>query len=131
MRGKECIVLATLKSQRITPACAGKSPFIPLPCILNEDHPRVCGEKIFNFKFFILFKGSPPRVRGKGLNAYRRELYLRITPACAGKRRDFLPFLVDIEDHPRVCGEKLSLKSVCLLLLGSPPRVRGKGFTML
>lgn len=30
----------------------------------------------------------------------------RITPACAGKRINDLPFVVYNGDHPRVCGEK-------------------------
>ena len=31
------------------------------------------------------------------------------------------------EDHPRVCGEKEGKKGIFAHLVGSPPRVRGKG----
>ena len=34
---------------------------------------------------------------------------------------------LDIEDHPRVCGEKLLLNVIPNSIKGSPPRVRGKG----
>ena len=50
----------------------------------------------------------------------------RITPACAGKRRFVAPSKAYVEDHPRVCGEKLSEVSVDEVNVGSPPRVRGK-----
>ena len=33
-----------------------------------------------------------------------------------------------VMDHPRVCGEKLPFPRVGLKAMGSPPRVRGKGF---
>ena len=51
-------------------------------------------------------KGSPPRVRGKVQLFQSIKRCDRITPACAGKRRD---------------GRRLKYPG-----LGSPPRVRGK-----
>ena len=51
---------------------------------------------------------------------------LRITPACAGKSLcRFLRFL-SVQDHPRVCGEKLKQHKLVSQVKGSPPRVRGK-----
>ena len=35
---------------------------------------------------------------------------------------------IGLWDHPRVCGEKETLKGVWLALWGSPPRMRGKAF---
>ena len=52
-------------------------------------------------------KGSPPRMRGKVLQ-YAKEEH-------------------GIEDHPRVCGEKLLHAPVHVQREGSPPRMRGKG----
>ena len=70
--------------------------------------------------------GSPPHVRGKVLVPAIKRFAQRITPAYAGKRSPPLFPLRSPEDHPRMCGKKLS----CLLLqwcfLGSPPHVRGK-----
>ena len=52
--------------------------------------------------------------------------HIRITPACAGKRPACPAESALVEDHPRVCGEKLRLSLFFASSLGSPPRVRGK-----
>ena len=49
-----------------------------------------------------------------------------ITPACAGKREIVVLILYAIEDHPRVCGEKILSSRSARPRAGSPPRVRGK-----
>ena len=50
-----------------------------------------------------------------------------ITPAYAGKRPALLAALSQGWDHPRLCGEKLVFLSLLILLLVSPPPMRGKG----
>ena len=50
----------------------------------------------------------------------------RITPAGAGKTDRKAPGKSYKEDHPRRCGENLRLHLFMLLLVGSPPQVRGK-----
>ena len=92
----------------------------------NWDHPRVCGEKVSSTSPIKCLKGSPPRVRGKGQDWMKEGKAERITPACAGKRDLVISESGDIEDHPRVCGEKRRVRSWRALLLGSPPRMRGK-----
>ena len=73
---------------------------------------------------------SPPRMRGKAKNRCRSCPLTRITPAYAGKRgRAGLPQR-QLRDHPRVCGEKLPVISNPAGVLGSPPRMRGKGFRL-
>ena len=66
----------------------------------------MCGEKQVQLPGLQPLKGSPPRVRGKGLLSKKSLLLVGITPACAGKSG----FVVDVHkvagDHPRVCGEK-------------------------
>ena len=49
------------------------------------DHPRVCGEKLFQSPLLRLPLGSPPRVRGKGGRTGSSGQHTGITPACAGK----------------------------------------------
>ena len=86
VRGKVCTHLWTVERDRITPACAGKSSRHPVLLLQPEDHPRVCGEKLFCCQGSVPFGGSPPRVRGKASDALLHRLGVGITPACAGKR---------------------------------------------
>ena len=86
----------------------------------------MCGEKPPLIFFLFLPPGSPPRVRGKGHFRRKTCVYPGITPACAGKRSWSANFVLSIEDHPRVCGEKLQRSTGTWLRAGSPPRVRGK-----
>ena len=65
MRGKVRGGIDGIRLERITPACAGKSPAHPAACPVHQDHPRACGEKCPPGKFFFMTVGSPPPVRGK------------------------------------------------------------------
>ena len=66
----------------------------------------MCGEK-FNLKEMSkTLLGSPPRMRGKVKGCGFLALAVRVTPACAGKRRHIRRKPGVIKDHPRVCGEK-------------------------
>ena len=89
MRGKVRLLLAGLSLLGITPAHAGKSfsVFVFGPSV--GDHPRTCGEKIEEAKYYIEAKGSPPHMRGKDPPSYKLHLDVRITPAHAGKRAPF------------------------------------------
>ena len=65
-------------------------------------------------------------MRGKGYECGGLYAYMRITPACAGKRRIHrLPFF-RVWDHPRLCGEKCFCCHFNYTSPGSPPLVRGK-----
>ena len=71
----------------ITPACAGRRSTAGVPGAANRDHPRVCGEKQ---RYAVIIQntiGSPPRVRGEDCTSYNDATCIRITPACAGRRR--------------------------------------------
>ena len=71
--------------------------------------------------------GSPPRMRGKARGVSLGAVERGITPAYAGKSVGRARCRAPWWDHPRVCGEKTSPKSKTVALLGSPPRMRGKG----
>ena len=90
----------------ITPAYAGKSWGRARTSSRRRDHPRVCGEKYTCPLMSLSSGGSPPRMRGKGLLQVFIPEPLRITPACAGKRRTGPAVRDRSWDHPRVCGEK-------------------------
>ena len=53
--------------------------------------------------------GSPPRVRGKARTSTILHTSHGITPACAGKSFSIVAGAHIYQDHPRVCGEKISL----------------------
>ena len=90
----------------------------------------MCGEKHQSRREGYGDKGSPPRVRGKESGDVLTLPEGRITPACAGKRRTTEGEMYATKDHPRVCGEKVTPKMLTPSLMGSPPRVRGKGGRM-
>ena len=129
MRGKAIVIQRVDRLGGITPACAGKRTPLLTPRSVTWDHPRVCGEKPESGRWGEQDAGSPPRMRGKAPRFLIAKGLFRITPAYAGKsvkvnEPDCLP-----RDHPRVCGEKTSSNVPERKNPGSPPRVRGKGYT--
>ena len=147
MRGKELLAADDLQTLRITPACAGKRLSRWLSLRPRRDHPRVCGEKLRIVEVGRVKEGSPPRMRGKVCTAehderqpgitpacagksFRVQHHLHpvagITPACAGKSGAYFGYPRFHGDHPRVCGEKLHMRSMPCWYVGSPPRMRGK-----
>ena len=126
VRGKVQADRDAIPEPGITPACAGKRRGNFSESVESQDHPRVCGEKKRRRHRLLSGQGSPPRVRGKELDARRFDFGPRITPACAGKRTTSPTPRAETWDHPRVCGEKDKLLIDQLGIQGSPPRVRGK-----
>ena len=126
VRGKASRTWKNSTSQRITPACAGKSFQLFVIYNICGDHPRVCGEKLSWAMPTSSRVGSPPRVRGKDNPSFDVKTSVGITPACAGKSSPRgLPRSCRW-DHPRVCGEKIMDNMYLDTYWGSPPRVRGK-----
>ena len=65
-------------------------------------------------------------MRGKDSFPLLEALALGITPAYAGKSIGDALMGLELEDHPRLCGEKCITRSVQAILNGSPPPMRGK-----
>ena len=107
VRGKRARKFERSASQRITPACAGKTYGIGAQMAAVKDHPRVCGENNRNTHLLRGGVGSPPRVRGKPEIRPGQKSCCRITPACAGKTESKTGNPGDAKDHPRVCGENV------------------------
>ena len=106
MRGKDCRSADNVQRIRIT--------------------PRLCGEKASAMSLSSRTAGSPPPMRGKVHMFYDRISAGRITPAYAGKSADSMPCTILLQDHPRLCGEKVQGVWQCLSIKGSPPPMRGK-----
>ena len=129
VRGKDAGVSDRRHRRGITPACAGKSRGWCIDQMVEEDHPRMCGEKKVAKEMGRTTKGSPPHVRGKARNNFNFDLITGIIPACAGKRVNLMATSEMFRDHPRVCGEKFRASFAPFCAAGSPPHVRGKGTT--
>ena len=108
MRGKADVVQQAVSCIGITPAYAGKSQNGRCNDFDKRDHPRLCGEKFAAASARLLYLGSPPPMRGKDWRLPKYQRIARITPAYAGKSKKFWIVVVLIEDHPRLCGEKLT-----------------------
>ena len=131
MRGKVDYLPDSFRRTRITPAYAGKSAIQAGDFLRNWDHPRVCGEKRVCTSVRGTSLGSPPRMRGKANEWHIQQHLAGITPAYAGKRFQSFGRYRAEQDHPRVCGEKCRGRIRIHHEQGSPPRMRGKGFTNL
>ena len=64
-RGKDRFLATQSLVLRITPAWAGKSSPLDYTSNLHTDHPRVGGEKFYNWCHLAQYLGSPPHGRGK------------------------------------------------------------------
>ena len=126
MRGKLFKPVDALMGLRITPADAGKTfcEFPPSP--RGWDHPRGCGENLYQLSDKRLCGGSPPRMRGKHTLSDFCQHFSRITPADAGKTHSKSTHGTFSRDHPRGCGENRTTPLSARPTLGSPPRMRGK-----
>ena len=85
------------------------------------------GEKPNQWRQEIACQGSPPRGRGKGIAQRQSSVFVRITPAWAGKSWPQWRRRCPEWDHPRVGGEKPAGRFLLRLDTGSPPHGRGKG----
>ena len=105
MRGKPSSNSDTRAVIRITPAHAGKTQQqIPQRSVC-WDHPRACGENGGGARGEGVYRGSPPRMRGKLVDIVVWVVGLRITPAHAGKTKRLYILTAYKRDHPRACGE--------------------------
>ena len=79
------------------------------------------GEKAHCQGMLFRLSGSPPRGRGKVGQQNPVDVYIRITPAWAGKRLVLVDLSLNTGDHPRVGGEKPAGASVGRLAVGITP----------
>ena len=126
MRGKECSWASMTAFVGITPACAGKRQADRSSLDIVRDHPRVCGEKSMCTRSPVSTSGSPPRMRGKVLKQLIVDSVDGITPTYAGKSFFGGARFRAGGDHPRVCGEKCSGDTRCIVDDGITPAYAGK-----
>ena len=85
MRGKALPFLQDTFPPGITPAYAGKRDGLDELRVLEKDHPRLCGEKSTFTSHILILPGSPPPMRGKVYDRYKKITLGGIPPAYAGK----------------------------------------------
>ena len=128
MRGKPTHHRSHIIHNRIIPAHAGQTRFLPYWPWLWPDHPRACGANIRYSMSGIGRDGSSPRMRGKLLNVKTQVWNERIIPAHAGQTATTTKRRPLKTDHPRACGANLPLLARVGTGDGSSPRMRGKLF---
>ena len=110
----------------ITPAWAGKRAREAVVTVEARDYPRVGGEEDAVRVVRAVQAGLPPRGRGRDPLPRHPRVAPRITPAWAGKSTPGYHQKGWCQDYPRVGGEEFVLFRFGLMLLGLPPRGRGR-----
>ena len=127
--------------------CGEKVPKVPLMLVNIGSPPPMRGKADASKVSMYAAEGSPPPMRGKDRHVKILGYVEGITPAYAGKSYDEGTATKDkvgitpayagkstgggldgtfYKDHPRLCGEKHVFPAVAVLVLGSPPPMRGK-----
>ena len=110
---------------RISPACAGNTPYRCTRHAGLADQPRVRGEHLASPTIARLQDGSAPRARGTRLPLDVGDVLQRISPACAGNTRCPPLRQRNRADQPRVRGEHPPRPAEPESRTGSAPRARG------
>ena len=111
MRGKPATENNLINFLGNIPAYAGKTA-CPATCSgAPQEHPRVCGENGWSFLFYPMPLGTSPRMRGKRNARIDYVCETRNIPAYAGKTTSNARCARRTEEHPRVCGENLPVRS--------------------
>ncbi len=109
----------------IIPALAGNTQPQPQSSHRYWDHPRACGEHRMSAMVMSIFWGSSPRLRGTLIPPGTRQSDVGIIPALAGNTNGVPSRWRPERDHPRACGEHLSITPSAVTQKGSSPRLRG------
>ena len=107
-RGRRSTPGRQARRERITPACAGKTPSSRPTSPSFRDHPRMRGEDGSKGTCIFRHCGSPPHARGRLAGSGTRNS--RGT------------------DHPRMRGEDPGGLTVRICECGSPPHARGRPY---
>ena len=125
MRGTPKPCLEWMLRCRIIPAYAGNTRACAMSESCSRDHPRVCGEHICRDVAGFAHMGSSPRMRGTRMSDNVESWRMGIIPAYAGNTFGVSCGIARARDHPRVCGEHMSVVVSTFISKGSSPRMRG------
>ena len=124
-RGTHTAGLHTLFQTRFIPACAGNAWWKLARGLPVAVHPRMRGERTFEFEPLITPAGSSPHARGtRGVGRLGVD-HVRFIPACAGNAPLPECSLWRWPVHPRMRGERDRRSIASSTTLGSSPHARG------
>ena len=109
----------------ITPPMRGKAKKGLSKRQRDQDHPRLCGEKVFFGNFSPQCQGSPPPMRGKVSYCPPVDFFID-HPRLCGEKPYFYDAVTQRVGSPRLCGEKKEAERKLNYDRGSPPPMRGK-----
>ena len=109
-----------------TPARAGPTPSAASGGRVRREHPRACGADRPQARRQRDEGGAPPRVRGRRVLLRQARPGARSTPARAGPTTWPSRTGCRRREHPRACGADRPGLAGPTILLGAPPRVRGR-----
>ena len=109
----------------IIPALAGNTQPQPQSSHRYWDHPRACGEHERCAVTVAAGAGSSPRLRGTPEHYAVGSHSEGIIPALAGNTHARFVRPYRRRDHPRACGEHVTVPQDAILTAGSSPRLRG------
>ena len=114
----------------IIPACAGSTRSKCFLRCSRRDHPRMCGEHLFDVPAEDLAEGSSPHVRGAQRILNHGTHLIGIIPACAGSTSE-VPFIVGLVrgSSPHVRGARSSCRGV-VPPIGIIPACAGSTFVL-
>ena len=125
-RGKRGAPGVSKKRPGLIPACAGKTPGLPISRRMRRAHPRMRGENFTGPCLAPEDWGSSPHARGKRSQASQRTRDKGLIPACAGKTGVTPPCDPADWAHPRMRGENYASSVLPRTGRGSSPHARGK-----
>ena len=125
MRGTHDDVMFIICVVRIIPAYAGNTSSIACFSISVKDHPRLCGEHTPKSRPKGSVQGSSPLMRGTLKRLTGFCVGCRIIPAYAGNTVLCAAVSIQLEDHPRLCGEHSLEQINAEGKRGSSPLMRG------
>ena len=125
MRGAPFVQYKAERWEGIIPACAGSTGLDTGTLEPRRDHPRMCGEHDAGIVAADFSRGSSPHVRGARRRRPRPCAQRGIIPACAGSTLNESAMTSVLWDHPRMCGEHVSVSTLESYCVGSSPHVRG------
>ena len=120
-----------MRTRRLIPAGAGKTPSTVCTRGRIAAHPRRCGENLSKSRARRKHNGSSPQVRGKQAEQQHGFEVNRLIPAGAGKTRGYDRSITYRAAHPRRCGENVEFVLGVIVTAGSSPQVRGKRIVII